>query len=140
MIQWGDPGLSTLIAAAYLSLLTLLWTLLAWGVTRWAHAWRLSPDDAETGPFPLLSICIPARDEAGRIGRCVRAALASDYSPLEVIVVDDCSEDGTAEEALVAAGDDARLRVIRGSDPPTGWAGKPWACHRAAGEAANAPI
>lgn len=79
---------------------------------------------------PSLSIIIPARNEAANIERCVRSILQASYQPLEVIVVDDRSSDGTAGIAeWVAAAPESRgrLRVIRGTDLPEGWYGKPWA-------------
>jgi chlorobactene glucosyltransferase len=74
---------------------------------------------------PLVSVIIPARNEARNIERCVRSVLASRYTPLEVIVVDDSSTDGTAELVEPAAG--GRLRLVRGVEPPAGWFGKQWA-------------
>jgi chlorobactene glucosyltransferase len=79
---------------------------------------------------PSLSVIIPARNEAANIERCVRSVLQAAYQPLEVIVVDDRSSDGTAGIAeWIAAAPEARgrLRVIRGADLPDGWFGKPWA-------------
>ena len=77
----------------------------------------------ETGP--LVSIIIPARNEARNIERCVRSVLSTAYSPIEVIVVDDRSTDGTAELVEPAAG--KRLKLVRGTEPPQGWFGKQWA-------------
>ncbi len=74
---------------------------------------------------PLVSVIIPARDEARSIEACVRSVLATRYSPIEVIVVDDRSSDATAE--IVERMTDARLRLVRGADPPPGWFGKQWA-------------
>ncbi len=74
---------------------------------------------------PLVSVIIPARNEARNIERCVRSVLASKYSPVEVIVVDDRSTDGTAE--LVERSTGSRLQVVRGIEPPEGWFGKQWA-------------
>jgi len=74
---------------------------------------------------PLVSVIIPARNEARNIERCVRSVLATQYTPIEVIVVDDRSTDGTAEIVEPAAG--KRLRLIRGDDLPEGWFGKQWA-------------
>jgi len=71
-----------------------------------------------------VSVVVPARDEALRIGPCL-AGLATDPDLLEVIVVDDGSSDGTADVAR--AGGDPRVRVIAGEEPPSGWIGKPWA-------------
>jgi chlorobactene glucosyltransferase len=77
---------------------------------------------------PLVSIIIPARDEARVIGATVRALLASTWRDFELIVVDDRSTDGTG--AAARAVDDARLIVIDGEEPPPGWLGKPWALHQ----------
>lgn len=45
----------------------------------------------------LISIVIPNRNGAATIGRCLGAALASDYRRFEVVVVDDASEDGSVD-------------------------------------------
>jgi glycosyltransferase involved in cell wall biosynthesis len=77
---------------------------------------------------PLVSVIIPARDEAHIIERTVRAFLAQTYANLEVIVVNDRSADGTGD--IVRAIHDDRLTVIDGIEPPAGWMGKPWALHQ----------
>ncbi|MBF0623187.1 MAG: glycosyltransferase family 2 protein [Magnetococcales bacterium] len=43
-----------------------------------------------------MSVIIPAFNAVPTLARCLEAVLASDYQPLEVIVVDDGSRDGTA--------------------------------------------
>lgn len=138
-MRWEDPIWSELFAAGYLGLLTLMWGALVLGVSRWGARWRVEPSrEAPDEPWPTLSICVPARNEAANIGACVRAALASrwpDPARLEVLVVDDRSTDGTGELAREAASGDPRLRVVSGEEPLPGWAGKPWAVARAAGEA-----
>lgn len=45
----------------------------------------------------FISLVIPNRNGAATIGRCLAAAFASGYEPLEVIVVDDASEDESVE-------------------------------------------
>ena len=74
---------------------------------------------------PLVSVIIPARNEARNIERCVRSVLATTYAPIEVIVVDDRSTDGTAEIVEPATGN--RVRLVRGAELPAGWFGKQWA-------------
>jgi len=79
---------------------------------------------------PLVSVIVPARNEALNIERSVRSILATEYRPIEVIVVDDRSSDTTAEivERLARSGGaEARLQLVRGADLPEGWFGKSWA-------------
>ena len=83
--------------------------------------------DAPNGGGSLVSVVIPARNEAATIATVVGSILDTTYHPIELLVVDDRSTDDTAEivEKLSA---DARLRLIRGDELPEGWYGKPWAC------------
>jgi len=84
---------------------------------------------------PLISICIPARNEEGNIQACVTAILAQDYPNFELIVVDDRSVDNTPKIleriAMVENLHNAHLQIIHGSDLPPGWAGKPHALYQA---------
>jgi hypothetical protein len=92
-----------------------------------------SPDGVE--PLergPLVSVILPARDEAAAVGDAVRSHLGQSYGAIEVIVVDDESGDGTAERAAAAGGGDPRLRIMRGAPVPEGWVGKSWACWQGA--------
>lgn len=84
---------------------------------------------------PLISACIPARNEERNIRECVEALLAQDYPNLEVIVLDDRSSDSTPLILAEIASRDSRLHPISGSDLPKGWAGKPHALFQAAAQA-----
>jgi len=48
---------------------------------------------------PLVSVIIPTRNRTGKLVRCLESVYASDYSELEVLVVDDASLD-SVEDAL----------------------------------------
>jgi chlorobactene glucosyltransferase len=85
---------------------------------------------ASGGGGPLMSVIVPARDEAANIERCVRSLMASSYGRLEVIVVDDRSSDGTGAivERLASTAEAAgRVRLVRGEELSSGWFGKSWA-------------
>ena len=80
---------------------------------------------------PLVSVCIPARDEEANIRRCVEAILRQDYPNFEVIALDDRSTDATLEILRQLAAQNDKLKIISGSDLPEGWAGKPHALYQA---------
>ncbi len=91
---------------------------------------RSLDDESNEAPVdaPLVSVIVPARNEAHNIARCVTSILATSYPRLDLIVVDDNSTDGTAEAALLAARGDDRARVVANPPLPEGWFGKQWAC------------
>jgi hypothetical protein len=84
------------------------------------------------GREPMVSIIVPARNEERALPRLLRSLGAIDYPRLEVVVVDDRSEDRTAQ---VARQHGARLVV--GKERPEGWGGKQWACWQGAAAAAG---
>jgi len=84
---------------------------------------------------PRVSVLIPARDEEAAIDGAVRSALACEGVDLEVLVLDDRSEDRTAAIAGEIVRQDGRVRLLRGRPLPAGWCGKPWACQALAAEA-----
>jgi chlorobactene glucosyltransferase len=87
-------------------------------------------DYAPVATGPLLSVIIPARNEALNIERCLRSIAGAAYAPLEIIVVDDRSTDGTGEIVSRIAADPAvraSIRLVAGRELPSGWFGKQWA-------------
>ena len=83
---------------------------------------------------PMVSILVPARNEALNIEACAGSLLAQDYPNWELLVLDDHSEDGTGEivRGLGVSESGGRARLIRGAALPEGWTGKGWACHQLA--------
>ncbi|MGA5052259.1 glycosyltransferase family 2 protein [Streptomyces cellulosae] len=71
-----------------------------------------SPADADAGPG-AVSVVVIGHDDAAHVGDAVRSALSQGPAVREVVAVDDCSTDGSAEllERLAAA--EPRLRVLR---------------------------
>lgn len=101
-----------------------------------AHAWantrllRRPPLPAPTASTKV-SVLLPVRNEEHHVIACLASILGQRWVPdLEVIVLDDGSEDRTAE--LLARVDDPRVRICKGAPLPEGWLGKPWACQQLA--------
>ena len=94
---------------------------------------RAAPPPADDAP--LVSILVPARNEALNIGTCAGSLLAQDYPNFELLVLDDHSTDATGEILRELAATGTRLRVIPGASLPPGWTGKGWACHQLAAQA-----
>jgi chlorobactene glucosyltransferase len=86
-------------------------------------------DRASVGE-PSVSVLVPARNEAANLRACVRSLLAQDYPDLEILVLDDRSEDDTRRILDEERALDARLVVLAGDEPPPGWTGKNWGCHQ----------
>jgi hopene-associated glycosyltransferase HpnB len=118
--------IATLVAAASL----LVWIILFFARGRFWTG-RFGPTESEfPGPYPSVSVIIPARDEAEFIAPVVESLLRQRYpGRLQVILVDDHSSDGTQQQAMAAAaraGSD-RLSVRSAAPLPAGWKGKMWA-------------
>ena len=62
---------------------------------------------------PLVTVLVAAYNERAVIERTVRSVLDSTYPNLQVIVIDDGSKDGTADEVELRFGDDARVMILR---------------------------
>jgi chlorobactene glucosyltransferase len=85
--------------------------------------------------LPLISVIIPARNEARNIRRCIQALLRQTYPHYELIVVDDRSSDETPRILARLAEAGGCLKIVRGTELPEGWAGKPHALVQGAAEA-----
>jgi dolichol-phosphate mannosyltransferase len=85
---------------------------------------RRAPLSAGASFDGTISVVVPARDEAARIGPCLDG-VAADPDVDEIIVVDDGSSDATAELARAKG-----AKVVAAGPPPAGWVGKPWALQR----------
>ncbi|QHN42784.1 glycosyltransferase [Candidatus Mycosynbacter amalyticus] len=85
--------------------------------------------------LPSVSVCIPARNERHAMTRCLESVLGSNYSKLEVIVLDDESVDNTS--SLIKSFAKDGVRFVDGSTPPVGWLGKNYALSVLLGEASG---
>jgi len=92
-----------------------------------------SPGDEALARWPAVVAVVPARNEADVVERALRSLLGQDYpGDLQIVLVDDRSDDGTGDIARRLASDHpagSRLRVLESPDMPSGWVGKMWAVH-----------
>jgi cellulose synthase/poly-beta-1,6-N-acetylglucosamine synthase-like glycosyltransferase len=64
----------------------------------------------------LVTVVIPARNEAANIGPLLDTVLDQSWAQLQVLVIDGDSEDGTDEVVERYASEDARVELIRNPD------------------------
>ena len=112
----------TVIAAAA----AIIWLSVLFAPWRaWSTRERLD-GTSPSKPIDLsdVAVLIPARDEAALIEQTL-TALMEQGEQLSITVIDDQSEDATADAALALGLDD--LTVVNGVTLPAGWSGKVWA-------------
>jgi hopene-associated glycosyltransferase HpnB len=90
--------------------------------------WRVTrsklPEGLPSVSGKRVAVVIPARNEAAVVGEALASLLQQNFSgPLQIVVVDDASEDGTAEIARAAG----EVTLVRSESFPAGWTGKLWA-------------
>ena len=127
MLAWGSVTTWLILGIA---------SLLAWLYLTFFHGgfWRADQrldGRASLEEWPAVTAVVPARNEADVIARSVDSLLGQDYpGSFAVVLVDDHSDDGTAEKAESLAADHAlgsRLTVEQAAQLPAGWTGKMWA-------------
>ena len=104
----------------------LPWYLVAWGVWVTLKNVQSLPSislDREKS-YPRLSVIIAARNEAGTIENALKSVLAQNYPNLEIILVNDRSNDGTDKILQKLAEKDPRVLIHHVEELPPGWLGK----------------
>jgi glycosyltransferase involved in cell wall biosynthesis len=89
--------------------------------------YRPPPERKKSKDRPLVSVLIPARNEERSIRAAIESVLSSRGVALELIVLDDHSEDRTSQIVREMA-HDGRLRLEFAPELPAGWCGKQFAC------------
>ncbi|TYR76364.1 glycosyltransferase [Rossellomorea vietnamensis] len=73
---------------------------------------------------PLISIIVPARNEAHTIRKSIESQLKSTYKRLQWVIVNDRSTDETGAEIERIASMDKRIKTLHLTQLPKGWLGK----------------
>jgi chlorobactene glucosyltransferase len=93
-----------------------------------------SPSGTPVNP-PLVSVMIPLRNESENVNDLVKALIQQDYPNLEILLLDDKSEDDTWLKMLSMQWMHPSLLLFQGQELPKGWLGKNFACHQLAQKA-----
>ena len=93
----------------------------------WLKDFAPAPD----ADCPRISLFFAARDEEEKLPAALATLMEIDYPNLEVIAVDDRSNDATGRILDEFAAAHPRLRVVHITELPPGWLGKPHALQRA---------
>jgi glycosyltransferase involved in cell wall biosynthesis len=86
--------------------------------------------------LPALTVAIPARNETEDLEECLQSLISRTYPKLEILVLDDCSQDKRTPE-IIRGFAHAGVRFISGSEPPKSWLAKNFAYDRLADEASG---
>lgn len=74
----------------------------------------VGPGEVLTGMAnPLVSICVPTYNRAAWLRDGLKSICGQDYSPLEILISDNGSDDETEEVGREAARSDPRVRYVR---------------------------
>jgi chlorobactene glucosyltransferase len=78
----------------------------------------------------LVSVLIPARNEENNIKRCLYSLIDQTYKNLEIIVLDDDSDDQTYDVVRNISKNYESIKLVKGKAKTIGWTGKNWACNQ----------
>ena len=108
----------------------LFFSLVALSLSLWHKLKWQVVNAKKVNSLPSVSLLIPARNETHALEECLENALKSDYPKLEIIALDDRSQDNTPDIIKSFAHDG--VRFIEGKEPPPGWVGKNYALEQLA--------
>ena len=95
--------------------------LITWSISKspkleWSARYRIKSK-------PKISIIVPARNEEGKISKCLQSLLSQDYDNYEVIAIDDSSTDKTLSIISKLSQEDHRLILVKSPPRPDDWVG-----------------
>ncbi|HEY2352203.1 MAG TPA: glycosyltransferase [Candidatus Acidoferrum sp.] len=97
----------------------------------WHFPWLKDFAPATDSAAPRVSLLFAARDEQEKLPAALATLAALDYPRLEIIGVDDRSQDGTGKILDDFAAAHPRFRALHVTELPAGWLGKPHALQNA---------
>lgn len=121
MTDWILTGLGGVILLGYIAI-TLEFFIGNRSIAKLSEVALLEPSAYFN--LPVVSVIIPARNEARDIRQALTSVLALDYPDFEVLVLNDRSEDETGSILDDLAQTYPQLKVVHVQELPDGWLGK----------------
>src|SRR5581483_2264299 len=97
-----------------------------------------SVDTAAGTDLPTLTVAIPARNETDDLQACLTSLVGSDYPKLEILVLDDCSQNRQTSD-IIRNFAHSGVGFVNGQVPPDNWLAKNYAYNQLA-EAASGEL
>ena len=121
--------ITNLVLINYLSVIILIILLgLSLKLVKTSH--KLKPPRVSVHYYdkdlPTVSVLIPARNESDNLFRCLESLVASDYPKLEILVLDDCSQNKNTAEIIKSFAHQGVV-FVEGQMPPDNWLAKNYA-------------
>ena len=113
----------------YIFLLIIAFFTIVTGITNFLWLKKI-PTKKNIPKSKLVSILIPARNEADVIESTIKSIINQSYQNYELIILDDNSSDTTESIIQKYAKSNPKIELINGLSLPEGWLGKNWACHQ----------
>jgi hypothetical protein len=128
---WGPSGqlIGLIVAGAQLGAALVLALTVHRRLQR--TAWPAKVARLSDSELPTITVAIPARNENEDLRACLESLLRSDYPKMEVLVLDDCSQDKRTSE-IIRSFAQAGVRFIKGDTPHETWLAKNQAYDRLA--------
>lgn len=110
----------------FMIVIGLVWLKRHFDIARGKREYSLDPHQPgiPDEDLPPLSMLVAAKDEEENIERCLRGLLRQEYPNLQVIAINDRSDDRTGAIIDEIAAEDPRLTPVHVQDLPDGWFGK----------------
>lgn len=109
--------------------------IVSWLSLNMVHLEKAEPVGGPLNNTPLVSICVPARNEERDLEACLNSLMAQNYPNFEVIAADDRSEDRTLQIIQSFEKRFDNFIGFQGKPLPKDWLGKPYILNQAASKA-----